>query len=140
MIKATMGKEIIIKTLNDIGVVAEISKIVAQRGISIVAVSAWVEGAHGIIHLVTEDNQRAMDCLGEKFQPREAAVVVVEVAHKPGMLKSVTEKLKTEGIDIHHLYASTVSSAEKCMLVFSSANNDRALLSLASPPAKGSTS
>lgn len=137
MIKATMGKEVVIKTLNDIGVVAEISRCVAERGISIQAVSAWVEGSQGIIHLVTEDNRRAMDCLREKFQPREAPVVVVELSHKPGMLKSMTERLKSEGIDIHHLYASTLSTQEKCILVFSSSNNERALLALSHPPDKG---
>ncbi len=130
MIKATLGKEIVIKTINEIGVLAEISKALAERGVSILAVSAWVEGAHGIIHLVTEDNLRAMDCLRQNFKPREDNVVIVEVPHKPGMLKRVTDSLKAEGIDIHHLYATALPGDGKCLVVFSSSYNDHALLAL----------
>jgi hypothetical protein len=72
MIKVTTGKEILVKTLNEIGVMAEVSKRVSERGIGIMAASAWVEGADGIIHLVTDDNLRAMDVLQQKFSPAKA--------------------------------------------------------------------
>jgi hypothetical protein len=130
MIKITSGKEIVIKTLNEIGVMAEISKRVSERGISILAASAWVEGADGVIHLVTDDNVRAMDVLQQKFQPRASNVLIAEVSHKPGMLRALTDKLKTAGIDIHHLYATALSSQDKCLIVFSTSYNDRALLAL----------
>jgi len=130
MIKASMGREIVIKTLNDIGVIAEVTKCLSERGISILAISAWVEGPHGIMHLVTNDNLRAMDCLHSKFQPRESAVITVEVAHRPGMLRSITELLREQGVDIHHLYASAYPDQDKCLVVFSSSYNDRALLAL----------
>ena len=61
--KVTAGKEIVIRILNEIGVLAEITKSLSERGISILAVSAWVEGAEGVIHLLTDDNVRAMDLL-----------------------------------------------------------------------------
>ncbi len=130
MIKATMGKEIVFKTINDIGVISGVSKSLAQRGISMSAMSAWVEGAYGIIHLVTDDNLRALDCLKKQFQLRENGVILVELPHKVGMLKRVTDKLKAEGIDIHHLYATALPDHGKSLVVFSTANNDRALLAL----------
>src|SRR5690242_2203442 len=106
MLKAEQGKEIIIKVLNEIGTLAEISKIVAEKGVSILAVSAWTDGVDGIIHLVTDDNLRASDALRKKnFQLREGRVVLVELPHKPGMLKHMTEVLKAANIDNHHIYA-----------------------------------
>jgi hypothetical protein len=130
MIKVIAGKEIVVRTLNEIGVMAEISKRVSERGISILAASAWVEGADGVIHLVTDDNLRAMEVLQQKFRPREDNVLIAEVSHKPGMLRALTDKLKTAGIDIHHLYATALSSQDKCLFVFSTSYNDRALLTL----------
>ncbi len=130
MIKANLGKEIVFKTINDIGVVADVSKSLAQRGISMLAVSAWVEGAYGIIHMTTDDNRRALDCLNKKFQVRENSVISIELPNKVGMLKRVTEKLKAEKIDIHHLFATALPTHEKCLVVFSTSNNDRAILAM----------
>jgi hypothetical protein len=130
MLKAELGKEIVIKVLNDIGVLAEISRLVAEKGISIVAVSCWVEGSTGIIHLVTDDNLRATDVLRKKsYDLREEKVVLADLPHKPGMLKRLADKLKEAKIDIHHLYGSA-DHAENCRLVFSSSDNDRAVVEI----------
>jgi hypothetical protein len=130
IMKVTAGKEIVIRILNEIGVLAEITKSLSERGISFLALSAWVEGADGVIHLVTDDNVRAMDLLHSKFQAREANVLIAELAHKPGMLKRVAESLKAEGIDIHHLYATALPEQNQCLTVFSTSYNDQALRAL----------
>ncbi len=131
MLKAKPAKEIVIKVRNEIGVLAQLARTVADKGIDILATAAWVEGGNGIVHLVTSDNLRAMDALKAKsFQPRESEVVLTEVPHKPGMLRHVTEKLAAGGIDLHHLYASATTAEHACLIVFASANNDRAVVLL----------
>lgn len=131
MLRANIGKEIVVKVRNEIGVLAQLSRLVADKGVNILAASAWVEGADGIVHLVTEDNLRVMDLLRAKsYNPREAAVVLVESPHKPGLLRHLTEKLAEAGIDLHHLYASATATQDKCLIVFASANNDRAVVVL----------
>lgn len=130
MFNIKAGQEIVIKTLNDIGVIADIARIVADKGIGILAVSCWVEGPEGIIHLVTDDNLRAGDALRKhKYDVQERKVLLVETLHKPGMLKHLTEALKAALIDIHHLYASA-DGAEKCLVVFSCSDHDRAIVEL----------
>ena len=131
MLKAELGKEIVIKVINDIGILADITRVVADMGISLLAVTCWVEGANGIIHLVTDDNLRATDALRKHhYESREAKVVLAELPHKPGMLKILAEKLKAAKIDIHHLYATTHSSDAKCLTVLSTSDNDRAVVTL----------
>lgn len=131
MLKATMGKEIVVRRTNEIGVLADIAKIVAEKGLSILAMSAWVEGSMGVIHLVVDDTLRAMDALRlHKYDPKEMSVVMMDVPHKPGMLKLIAEKLKTAGIDLHHLYASAPINQPECGIVFSSSDNQRALVVL----------
>ena len=131
MLKAELGKEILVTVVNDIGVLADITKAVAEKGISILAASCWVEGEKGIIHLVTDDNLRAGDALRKKkLDVKEMKVVLAELPHKPGMLKHLAETLSAAQIDIHHLYASADVNAPKCLLVFSSSDNDRAMVEI----------
>jgi hypothetical protein len=134
MIKATLGKEIVIKRLNEIGALADIVKIVAERGVSILAVSAWVEGPDGVFRFLVDDELRAADALRAKnYNVREGQVVLAEVPHKPGMLRLLTEKMKGAGIDLHHLYASAALDQSKCLVVFSSADNQKAMVVLNQP-------
>jgi hypothetical protein len=131
MLKAKPGKEIILKVRNEIGVLAGLSRLIADKGINILAASAWAEGADGIVHLVTGDNLRVGDALRAKsYNPREADVVLVETPNKPGLLKHLTEKLSQAGVDIHHLYATATADQDKCLIVLATANNDRAIVAL----------
>jgi hypothetical protein len=131
MLTATLAKEIVIKRLNEIGVLADIVKTVAEKGVTILAVCAWVEGRDGVFRLLVDDALRAADALRAKqIEVRESLVVVVDVPHKPGMLKLMTEKLKEAKIDLHHLYASAAADQAKCVVVLSSSDNQRAVVAL----------
>ena len=61
------------------------------------------------------------------YAPREESVILMELPHKPGMLKRVTEVLSGESIDIHHLYATALERHEKTLLVFHTSNDEHAL-------------
>jgi hypothetical protein len=131
MMKARPGKEVVVKVRNEIGVLAVLSKIIAAKGINILAASAWTDGENGIVHLVTEDNLRTMDALrAHDYQPRELDVVLTEAAHKPGLLRRLTETLAKGGIDVHHLYATATADQDKALIVCATANNDRAIVLL----------
>ncbi len=131
MLKARIAKEVVVKVANQIGVLAQLTRLVADKGINILAASGWVEGSDAVVHLVTEDNLRVVDVLRAKnYKPREMDVVLTEVPHKAGMLRHITEKLAKDEVDIHHLYASAAPDEKACLIVFSSANNDRAVVLL----------
>jgi hypothetical protein len=131
MLKAKPAKEIVVKVRNEIGVLAGMSRLIADKGVNILAASAWGEGENGIIRLVTVDNLRVVDALrARNYNPREADVVLVESPHKPGLLKHLTEKLSQAGIDIHHLYAAATDEQARCLIVLATANNDRAIVVL----------
>ena len=128
--KARMAKEAIVRVRNRIGVLAQVTRSVAENGINIDAVFATVEGGDAVIRLVTGDHQRTIDVLStQRPEIQEARVVLVEVAHKPGLLRHVAEKLAQESIDLVYLYG-TATDADKCSVVFASTNNDRAVMVL----------
>jgi len=131
MLNARPAKEIIIRMTNEIGALGRMTKLISDKGIDLLAVSAWVEGADAVIRLVTDDPVRVLDALkAEKYAAREADAVVVDLPHKPGMLRRITDRLAEGGIDIHHLYATASAGQQESLVVFASANNDRALVLL----------
>lgn len=131
MMKTRSAKEIVLRMPNAIGTLNVIAKALSDKAINILALSAWVEGEQVVIRLLTDDAARAADALrAQNHAVREADVVVTELPHKPGMLRRITDQLAADEIDIHHLYASAAASQEQCLVVFATANNDRAIVRL----------
>ena len=131
MIQARQGKEIVVVTVNQIGSLAEMSKTVSDRGVNILGLCGWVEGQDAVFRMVTDDNLRAADALrARNYSAREKDVVLVELAHKPGMLRSITQKLAAESIDIHHIYATATLDTHQSLVALSTSNNDRAVVLL----------
>lgn len=132
MITATHCKEVSVRVFNDIGILAQLTRIVAEKGVNIRAAAAWVEEENrGVVRLVTDDNLRAADALrAHKYAPEEVDSVEVLMDHSPGMLSRVCEKIGNGGVNIRYLYASAPVSVETCLLVLSTDNNERALVLL----------
>jgi hypothetical protein len=132
MITAKHCKEVSVRVLNDIGILAQLTKIVAEKGVNIRAAAAWVEDENkGVVRLVTDDNLRAMDALkAHNYAPEEITSVEVLMHHSPGMLNSTCEKIGSGGLNIHYLYASAPVSDDTCLAVLSTDDNERALVLL----------
>lgn len=138
MLNTRFAKEITVRMENEIGALDTLTKAISEKGINILGVCAWVEGSQAVIRVLTEDSVRVMDALrARNYHPREADVLVSEVAHKPGLLHRITDRLAQEEIDIHHLYATAPTSQDRCLVVFATANNDRAMVLL--NPVPGTT-
>jgi hypothetical protein len=128
MLKARQGKEVVVRIANKIGELAKFSKLVAERGVNILAMSAWVEDAEAVVRLVTDDTLRTMEVLRNNgYKPQERSVVLVDAPHKPGILRHLTDTLSRENIDLSHLFASATIGQEVCLVVLNSSDNDRAV-------------
>jgi hypothetical protein len=131
MLKARSAKEIVLRVTNAIGTLNTIAGTLSDRGVNILAMTAWVEGQEAVMRLITDDTTRAVDALkAQEYAVREVDVVVTDVPHKPGMLRRITDQLVADEIDIHHLYASATAAQDRCLVVFGTANNDRAIVRL----------
>jgi hypothetical protein len=128
MLKARQGKEVVVRTTNKIGDLAKLSKAVAERGVNILALSAWVEDDEAVIRLVTDDTLRTTDVLRDNgYGPEERNVVLVDAAHKPGILRHITDMLSREKIDLSHVFASATIGQDVCLVVLNSSDNERAI-------------
>ena len=133
MIKsAKMGKEIAVTAANKAGILADISKLLTEHGINIQAVAGYAAGSDAKIMLVTEDNLRAIDALKKAGYKsiKENEVVVVELENKPGALKNITAKIASEGVDIKQVYGTACAAGCPALIIFSTSDNAKALVSL----------
>ncbi len=127
---AHLGKEIVVVVGNKIGVLADLSKIVSDHGINIEAVAGYADNKEAKIMLVTNDNLRALDALNKNGykSSKESEVLVLEMENKTGVLKNITSKLASEGIDIRYIYGTTCTSGCPSRVVLSTSNNEKAVV------------
>jgi hypothetical protein len=114
MIKSVcLGEEIVITAKNKIGLLAGISKMLADEGVNIEASVGYESGRTAKLMMVTNANLRIVGELRKRryASVKEIEVVMVGLENKPGALKVVTTELKKAGIDIKHLYITSSTSA-----------------------------
>lgn len=126
-----LGKEIVVTVTNKIGVLADMSKLVAESGINIEAVAGYVEKDNTAkIILVTNDNLRIIDALKKAgyTSATERETIIIELEDKPGALEHITTALASEDIDIKTIYGTTCSGDCPARIVLSTSNNEKALV------------
>lgn len=129
--KARIAKEVVVRMPHELGSLGTLAKLVAEKGINILAITTYTEGREDVVRMITDDNLRVMDAFGGRgFGPKEHEVVVSEMEHRPGMLMRLAEDLAVERIDLTHLYATASGDQPKCYFVFSTNNNARAVVVL----------
>ena len=131
MLKAMPVNEIMLLMVNKIGILDEIAKAIAEKGINLQSLHGTVFGEKVILRMITDDNLRIMDALTAlHYHPFENHAVLVELPHKPGMFKHVLDRLMRECIEIHHIYATSIASAETTSIILSCSKNDQAVVLL----------
>ena len=128
-----LGKELVISVSNKIGVLADISKILADHGLNILAVAGYAEvnlPDAARIMVTCDDNLRAQDALRKSGYSniKEREVVMVDVENKVGALKMITGKLSAEGIDIKYIYGTTCLGGCPSRVVFTTSDNEKAIV------------
>ena len=123
-------KEILVSCKNKAGILANISKILADSGINIQGVAGYAVNEEAKIMLVTEDNLRAVDAIKKAGYKnvREGEVIIADLVNKPGALKSFTAKLATVGIDIKYAYGTICSEGCPGKIVLSTSDNEKAVV------------
>jgi len=126
--KAVKAKELLVKTNNKVGALADLSDIIGSSGVNIRAISAWSVGSDAFFRLITSDNLKTKNTLKENgYSYQENDVVIVELPDNVGELSSLTAKLKSEDIDLTHIYGTTSKPGYEAIIVFSSNNNDKVI-------------
>ena len=128
MIKsAKLDKELVLVVKNKAGVLADISKLLADHGINIEGVAGYAVDGDAKLMFSVDDTLRAGDALKKKsYSVKEDEVVLVELENKPGALKGLTAKLAAEKRDIKYAYGTTCTGTCAARIVLSTVNNEKA--------------
>lgn len=127
--RVTLGEELVITVKNKIGLLAEISELLANRGINIESALGYESGKTAKLMLVTTANIAIISELKRKYRSvKEKEVVMVELEDKPGSMKVVTTELKQAKIDITYLYVTSPSnSGGSSRMVIQTSDNEKAM-------------
>lgn len=113
---------------NRSGRLAEITRLLAEKKINI-RVSSLADALDiGILRLIVNDVEGALQALREQeFIVTVNEVIAIEVADEPGGLSNALDLLNQAELNIHYLYGFVVNSGERAIFIFRFDNMDKAL-------------
>jgi hypothetical protein len=116
-------KQISVFLENNAGRLGEVTKVLADAGINIRAISIADTAEFGILRLIVDRSESAVKALTDAgFTTRLSDVVAVEIADSPGALAKVMELFQKSNINIEYLYASLEGKAGKAVVIFKMEN------------------
>lgn len=129
MAKASLTKQLTVEAGNKVGVLAEVTGVIADAGVNITAICAYHIEGKAYFCILTSDNKKAKEALDPKgYTINEDEVVKVALEDTVGQVKEVAEKVKVAGIDLCYIYGSTCGCADtQSFLVISSKENAKVL-------------
>ena len=96
---------IIVMARNEVGVIADISSVLADNGLNIETISAEALGEKGVITLTTDDNDQALKTLTDAgFKTVADEALVLRLKDEPGALAKVAERFKDAGVNLQSLH------------------------------------
>ncbi len=124
MIKAELGRQLMINVDNTVGSLAEVTSVVSASSINQIAICAYSVGKKVAIMCVTEDNNAAKKLLEDQgFLVQEEEVVLLTIDNKAGSLQRVTDKIAEAGVDLKLIYGSVSPGQESARIVIIAENN-----------------
>lgn len=113
---------------NKAGRLAEVTKVIADAGINIRALSLADTSDFGILRLIVTDFEKAKKALKEQgFTVGRTTVVAAEVPDTPGGLSNILQILSKEGINVEYMYAFVQQSGKNAILIFRFDRTDQAI-------------
>ena len=96
---------IIVMAENEVGVIADISRALADEGINIETISAEALADKGVITLTTDAYDEALRTLTDVgFKTVSDDSLVLRLPDEPGSLAKVAERFKDAGVNIQSLH------------------------------------
>jgi len=110
------------------GRLAQITKILAQNNIDIRALSIAETTDYGILRLIVNDPDRAVEALrGAGITVSLTNVIGVAIDDRPGGFDAVIQTLAARSIDVQYLYAFVGRSENKAFVILRVEDNGAAI-------------
>jgi hypothetical protein len=104
---------------NKSGRLAEVTSVLSEAGINIRALYLADTADFGILRLIVNDIEKALQVLKDGgFTVVKSGVVAIEIPDRPGGLSKILNTIKDEGINVEYMYAFVEKSGENAIVVF----------------------
>ncbi|MDR2792453.1 MAG: ACT domain-containing protein [Treponema sp.] len=121
-------KQITVFLENKAGRLGEVTRVLAEAGVNMRAISIADTADFGILRLIVDQDAVALKALGEAgFTIRITPIAAVEIEDKPGSLAHVMELFQKSQVNIEYLYASLESKKGKAVVIFKLADHEKGL-------------
>jgi hypothetical protein len=121
-------KQISVFLENNAGRLGEVTKVLADAGINLRAISIADTADFGILRLIVNDQEKAVKALTSAgFTTRITNVAAVEIEDKPGSLARVMELFQKSSVNIEYLYASLEGNVGKAVVIFKLEDHEKGL-------------
>jgi hypothetical protein len=106
-----MRKDLVIIPEDNPGVLAHLGKALGEAGVNIEAISAFTGGGKGVVHVLVDDDQKALEVLqGAGWNVAAARrVAVAPLPDEPGQLGEACQRLADAGVNIEQAYIAAGS-------------------------------
>jgi len=120
-------KQISVFLENTTGRLSDVTKTLASAGINLRAISIADTADFGILRLIVDKTDKAVDALNQAgFTTRQTDVVAVEIEDVPGSLAKLMELFQQSQVNIEYLYASLEGrQAGKAVVIFKLKDHDK---------------
>lgn len=99
-------KQLSIYLSNSVGRLTEVTRILADNGINLRAFTLSENSDFGILRLITDDTEKALDVLkANNLAVSVTDVVCIALQDVPGSLNKCIEKLSDAGVSVEYMYA-----------------------------------
>jgi hypothetical protein len=121
-----MAKDFVLIPDDQPGVLARIGESLGAAGINIEGISAFTGEGKGIVHILVEDAEHALQTLADAgFDVRAARdVLLLDIEDRPGAMGEACRKLADAGINIQQAY---IAAGYKLVLAVDDIEAARAL-------------
>jgi hypothetical protein len=121
-------KQISLFMENRTGRLADVARTLGDAGVNIRALSLADTSDFGILRLIVNEVDRALEVLRATGHTAIVTeVIAVEVPDQPGGLAVVLTALEKAGVNVEYMYAFVEKATDKAVLVFRFENMDEAL-------------
>jgi len=100
-------KQLAIFLENKPGTLAQVCKVLAKKGVNIMAITVSDTVDHAVVRIVVNDANKALHLLGDAgVLVVESDVLVIDLPNMPGALAKIAGKLAAAKVNIEYLYGS----------------------------------
>ncbi len=120
-------KQISVFLENKPGELSDVISFIASKKINLKALSIADTQNYGLMRIITEDPNSALDALiGEGYPVKATEVLAVTIEDRPGGLAKILTVISDAGVAIEYTYAFISSKPGFASLIFRVDNNDKA--------------